>query len=189
MLWLTRLLLIVLVFALVTGRAYFVRGFVSKKTNSRLYWKLVVFYLFMTSLLFVKLAIPYVEHHFSDVATRAAQDIGQSARRLQQARLSTTTLSLNLDTEPKGCSENSIFQISPGGFITIWCGNAEQGTSGHAVGRPTYQATIEPLSSVLVSETLKIEKKKGEPLFIELHVQNILQQGLQSDVVAVIGLH
>jgi hypothetical protein len=164
MLWLSRLFIVVLVFSLVSGRAYFVRGFVSRSTNPRLYWKLVAFYLLVTSMLFAKLAIPYFEHAFSDAGTRAAREIEKGVLRLKQARLTTTTLLLPMESTPEGCSEEYSFQITSEPSIVITCKAGGRVTKSHT--------TNSHLKLVLVPQVFQVEKKSREPVYIELQMQN-----------------
>jgi hypothetical protein len=164
MLWLSRILIVLLVFSLVSGRAYFIRGLVSKKTNPKLYWKLVAFYLLMTSMIFIKLAIPSLENLFSDAATRAAKDIEAGIQHLKQSQLASTTLPLPMKTSPKGCEEDYTLQISQASALVIWCKTAGKVTSSHT--------TTSHLPFVLVPQTFSVEKKKGEIAFLDLQLQN-----------------
>jgi hypothetical protein len=98
----------------------------------------------------------------TDSAIRAAYDLEKAADAMQHASASTYTLVHRPKALPEGCSHDYSFQLSRQSSLLVWCKSAD-GTTNVASHTTTYH-----LRYVDVSEQIRLEKRAGEPVTIEL---------------------
>ncbi len=106
--------------------------------------------------------IPACSDFLTDSATRAAYDLEKAADAMQRASASTYTLVHRPKASPEGCSHDYSFQLSRQSSLLVWCKSAD-GTTNVASHATTYH-----LRYVDVPEQIRLEKRAGEPVTIEL---------------------
>jgi hypothetical protein len=98
----------------------------------------------------------------TDSATRAAYDLENAADTMQRSSASTYALVHRPKASPEGCAHNYSFQLSRQSSLLVWCKSAD-GASNVASHATTYH-----LRYVDVPEMIRLEKRAGEPVTIEL---------------------
>jgi len=98
----------------------------------------------------------------TDSATRAAYDLEKAADTLQRSSASTYTLVHRPKASPEGCSHDYSFQLSRQSSLLVWCKSAD-GATNVASHTTTYH-----LRYVDVPDQIRLEKRAGEPVTIEL---------------------
>ena len=106
--------------------------------------------------------IPACSDFLTDSATRAAYDLEKAADVMQLTSASTYTLVHRPKASPEGCSHAYSFQLSRQSSLLVWCKSAD-GTTNVASHATTYH-----LRYVDVLEQIRLEKRAGEPVTIEL---------------------
>ena len=106
--------------------------------------------------------IPACSDFLTDSATRAAYDLEKAADVMQLTSASTYTLVHRPKASPEGCSHAYSFQLSRQSSLLVWCKSAD-GTTNVASHATTYH-----LRYVDVPEQIRLEKRAGEAVTIEL---------------------
>lgn len=106
--------------------------------------------------------VPACSDFLTDSATRAAYDLEKAADVMQLTSASTYTLVHRPKASPEGCSHAYSFQLSRQSSLLVWCKSAD-GTSNVASHATTYH-----LRYVDVPEQIRLEKRAGEAVTIEL---------------------
>lgn len=101
----------------------------------------------------------------SDAATRVAEDIEESAKKLDQPGASEYTITHVPKSWPEGCDGDYTLQLSQASSLLVWCKDAsKKATSSHTT---TYH-----LNFVDVPETFIVDKHAGEPAYIRIEKRN-----------------
>ena len=98
----------------------------------------------------------------TDSATRAAYDLEKAADTMQRSSASTYALVHRPKASPEGCAHNYSFQLSRQSSLLVWCKSADGATNVAS------HATTYHLQYVDVLEQIRLEKRAGEPVTIEL---------------------
>ena len=165
--WFSLLFLAAALIALVTGRAYF-RGVVTRADAPRRYWSTVGGYAAValaSAALSPATGVPgfaWVTDFMTDAATRLAADLRHGAERMGSAREATRVVIHKAKPAPEGCRYGYRVQLSAQSSLVVWCKSetGEQTISSHT--------TTSHLPSVDVPRTWIIDKRAGEPLYVEL---------------------
>ena len=98
----------------------------------------------------------------TDSATRAAYDLEKAADTMQRSSAAIYTLVHRPKASPEGCSHDYSFQLSSQSSLLVWCKSADGATNVAS------HATTYHLRYVAVPEKIRLEKRAGESVNIEL---------------------